>query len=144
MVLALAASVLAVAFPHGKPDGWVLVTPAKKCQTCRKHVFHLSRDRVIERMIRKRFGRAHDDTAVCVAAAESTGDRTRPYHFAPWAHSPTDDHGLFQIHGGLRTYGRRIYHVWFNLNVAWRMSSHGRNWWQWTGTYGRGICHGLS
>ncbi len=95
----------------------------------------------IVREIRHVFGPRHDDTAICLAWRESTGDYMR---FDLTATSPTDDYGLFQIHQGLETYGRRIFGLVFNTQVAYRMSSRGRDFSPWTGTYGRGLCHGLS
>lgn len=73
----------------------------------------------------KVFG-AHAPTALCIASAETGGT------FSPTAVSPTDDHGLFQIHRGLETYGKRIYNVWFNARIAYRMSRGGTNWSPWT------------
>jgi hypothetical protein len=80
---------------------------------------------------------SHAPTAFCLAGYE-TG-----HTYWPGSHSPTNDHGEWQIHDGLRIYGSRIYDIWFNARVAYRMSNGGRDWSPWTGTYGRGLCHGL-
>lgn len=88
------------------------------------------------RVSRVVFG-VHSATAFCIAGYE-TG-RT----YSPFARSSTDDHGEWQIHNGLRIYGRRIYDIWFNARIAYKMSRGGRDWSRWTGTYGRGLCHGL-
>jgi hypothetical protein len=101
----------------------------------------LGSNATIVKEIRHVFGPRHDDTAVCLAGYESTGE---PGHFKLDAVSPTNDYGLFQIHDGLQTYGRRIYGLVFNTSIAYKMSSHGRDFSPWTGTYGRGLCHGLS
>ncbi len=69
---------------------------------------------------------SYASTAFCVAGWE-TGHTYNPY-----AVSKTDDHGEWQIHRGLETYGPRIYNIWFNARVAYRMSRGGRNWAPWT------------
>lgn len=73
----------------------------------------------------KVFG-SHAGVAFCIAGWE-TG-----FTYSPTAVSPTNDHGLWQIHDGLRMYGRAIYNVWFNARIAYRMSHHGTDWSAWT------------
>lgn len=77
------------------------------------------------RVSRAVFGQ-HASTAFCIAGFETGHTYNR------WAVSRTDDHGLFQIHAGLETYGRRIYGVVFNATIAYRMSRGGVDWHQWT------------
>jgi len=112
----------------------------------------------IQQQIRKAFGPKHDDTALCEAAYESTGT---PGHFNPTAVSPTNDHGLFQIHAGDWYHGiegrwvgngkwRRfftlteLHTIQGNIRAAMILSNGGSNWRPWTGTYERGLCHNRS
>ena len=97
-------------------------------------------DRQVERIIESRFG-DRAGAAKCIAAAESNGDYTRPYHYEPRAISPTFDYGLFQINR--KTWGRtfdwsRILDPVYNTEVAWRLSARGRSWGPWSAT--RGYC----
>jgi hypothetical protein len=92
----------------------------------------------ITQQIRANFGPAHDDTALCIANAES--------RLRPWAISPTGDYGLFQVHLSAHPWvdRRRILTIRYAIQVAVRLSHRGRDWQPWTGTYGRGLCHGIS
>lgn len=58
--------------------------------------------------------------AACIAEHESGG--------RPWAVSPTDDWGLWQIHGG----GYAMLNAFANAQRAIAMSGNGTNWSQWT------------
>jgi len=61
--------------------------------------------------------------ALAVMSAESGGN--------PDAISPTDDHGLMQIHKGLLSYGPKIYDPEFNIATAYRMYN-ARGWKPWS------------
>lgn len=128
---------------------------AKK-NVVRKRVHHGSE---IERGIRKVFGPNHDDTAICIAVSESAGPVDgrvwRPgmrVRFNTKAWSKTGDHGLFQAnyyahHSRGETeneFHKRMSNPWYNINWAYRLSREGRDFHAWTGTYGRGLCRGLS
>lgn len=63
--------------------------------------------------------------AACIAMHESTG--------RPWAISPTNDWGLWQIHNG----GYAMLNAYANAQRAIAMSGNGTNWSQWTT---RGFC----
>jgi phage tail protein X len=67
-----------------------------------------------------------------IAMAESGGN--------PWAHSPTNDFGLWQINGG---HGPRLatYDPLGNARAAVAISSNGHNWFPWT-TYTSGAYRG--
>jgi|GEM_PF-2345575 len=49
----------------------------------------------------------------------------------PRAISRTDDHGLFQIHGGYAKYGEKIYDPEFNISLAYNNYYKGRGWTPW-------------
>ena len=49
----------------------------------------------------------------------------------PKAVSATDDHGLFQIHGGYAKYGERIYDPEFNISLAYNHYYKTRGWRPW-------------
>lgn len=49
----------------------------------------------------------------------------------PYSVSRTDDHGLFQIHRGLATYGTRIYDPEFNIKLAYENYYAKRGWRPW-------------
>jgi len=119
----------------------------------------VSRNLQIERAIRKVFGPQHDDTAICIANAESSGPGPQGYwrpgmvmRFNTSAWSQTGDHGLFQAnylahhwpHESEKAFHARMSQTWYNINWAYRLSRDGKSFAAWTGTYGRGLCHGLS
>lgn len=93
---------------------------------------------LVRRLVVRRFtraGRAAVRTALCIVKGESG--------FNPGAISRTDDWGVFQIHRPTwgRSYDwRRILDPVYGVGVGWAMSSRGRDWTPWTGTYGRGAC----
>lgn len=68
------------------------------------------------------------DQAMLVLARESGGN--------PRAVSKTDDHGLFQIHGGLATYGEKIYDPEFNVALAYNNYYKTRGWRPWYSVQG--------
>jgi len=45
--------------------------------------------------------------------------------------SPTDDHGLFQINKGLKTFGKQIYDPEFNVKLAYEGFYAKRGWRPW-------------
>jgi len=63
------------------------------------------------------------DQAMLVMSRESGGN--------PRAVSKTDDHGLFQIHGGYAMYGEKIYDPEFNISLAYNNYYKGRGWTPW-------------
>lgn len=87
--------------------------------------------------IKKVFGR-HAPTALCETQAENR--QQDPKAVSPWG-----DVGLFQInHRWHPQYSvRYLQTVRGNIQAAWSVSKHGTDWTPWTGTYGRGMCHGL-
>jgi hypothetical protein len=120
----------------------------------------LNRTQRIEKAIRDTFGHKYDDTALCIAVMESSGpDRFnrewRPgmeLRFDTDAWSPTGDHGIFQ--GNYLShrwpgesevaFHKRMSRTWYAIQWAWKLSREGTNFSPWTGTYGRGMCRGLS
>ncbi len=98
---------------------------------------HHQSDRALAWVVSTKVFRSHARTAFCLAGAETGGT------YNPRSVSSTDDHGEWQIHKGLQRFGRRIYNIWFNARKAFDMSHGGTDWGPWTGTYGRGLCHGL-
>lgn len=103
----------------------------------------------VDRAIASKFG-AHARTAVCISHAEDPNRGVATV-------SPTNDHGVFQIHvpygaGGVwlgtgrwRTYFTiaQLDTLAGNLRAASILSNHGAQWRAWTGTYARGMCQGL-
>lgn len=104
----------------------------------------------VDGKIRAFFG-VHAATALCESHAE---DPNR----GPAQWSATHDVGLFQIHVDYGAGGRLLGagHPWAryftiaeletvdgNIRAASILSNHGAQWDAWTGTYGRGLCHGL-
>lgn len=63
------------------------------------------------------------DQAMLTMSLESGGN--------PRAISRTDDHGLFQIHGGYAKYGEKIYDPEFNISLAYNNYYKGRGWTPW-------------
>lgn len=63
------------------------------------------------------------DQAMLTMSRESGGN--------PRAISKTDDHGLFQIHGGYAKYGEKIYDPEFNISLAYNNYYKGRGWTPW-------------
>ncbi|MDO8507428.1 MAG: transglycosylase SLT domain-containing protein [bacterium] len=63
------------------------------------------------------------DQAMLTMSRESGGN--------PRAISATDDHGLFQIHGGYAKYGEKIYDPEFNISLAYNNYYKGRGWTPW-------------
>lgn len=74
-------------------------------------------------LVAKYFPPAEVDNALKVLNCESRGD--------PNAKSGTDDHGLFQIHAGLATYGQKIYDPEFNVKLAYNHYFKNRFWQPW-------------
>lgn len=70
------------------------------------------------------------DIALAIMACESGGN--------PTASSPTDDHGLMQIHNGLSLYGAAIYDPAFNIKVAYEKKYKTKNGWRHWTTYKNG------
>lgn len=50
--------------------------------------------------------------------------------------SSTNDHGCFQIHGGLQTYGNKIYDADFNVRLAYGHYYLNRGWTPWMAVKG--------
>lgn len=63
------------------------------------------------------------DQAMLTMSLESGGN--------PRAVSKTDDHGLFQIHGGYAKYGEKIYDPEFNISLAYNNYYKTRGWTPW-------------
>ena len=63
------------------------------------------------------------DQAMLTMSRESGGN--------PRAISATDDHGLFQIHGGYAKYGEKIYDPEFNISLAYNHYYKDRGWTPW-------------
>ncbi|MEK7447837.1 MAG: transglycosylase SLT domain-containing protein [Patescibacteria group bacterium] len=63
------------------------------------------------------------DQAMLTMSRESGGN--------PRAISATDDHGLFQIHGGYAKYGEKIYDPEFNISLAYNNYYKTRGWTPW-------------
>jgi soluble lytic murein transglycosylase-like protein len=63
------------------------------------------------------------NTALSIMACESGGN--------PNAVSHTNDHGLFQINGGLQAYGEKIYNPEFNIKLAYTNYYATRGWQPW-------------
>jgi len=68
------------------------------------------------------------EQAMLVMSRESGGN--------PRAISATDDHGLFQIHGGYATYGEKIYNPEFNVWLAYNNYYKTRGWTPWYSVQG--------
>lgn len=68
------------------------------------------------------------EQAMLVMAKESGGN--------PRAVSATDDHGLFQIHGGYAMYGEKIYDPAFNVALAYNNYYKTRGWTPWYAVQG--------
>lgn len=84
----------------------------------------------IIRIITARFGSA-SWMAICIARRES-GLNPKA---ANWGDSNGGSHGLFQINGiHSWAFGKKkhsIYNAYWNTEVAWRLSRHGKSWGPW-------------
>ena len=88
-------------------------------------------------MIRAVFG-AHGATAVCISHAEDP--RRDPRAISRWG-----DVGIFQVNPRWHPYSvRYLQTVSGSIRAAYAISRGGTDWSAWTGTYGVGMCHGLS
>lgn len=59
--------------------------------------------------------------AMLIMDVESEGGLIPNGNCDPNAISPTNDHGLFQIHNGLALYGQQIYEPAFNTSIAYNV-----------------------
>lgn len=74
-------------------------------------------------LVAKYFPADQVDYALAIISCESSGN--------PSAVSPTNDHGLFQIHNGLDAYGSQIYDPEFNISIAYNNYFKTRGWQPW-------------
>jgi len=79
-------------------------------------------------LVAKYFPANQVDNALLTMSRESGGN--------PRAVSRTNDHGLFQINGGLQTYGEKIYDPEFNVSLAYNHYFKNRGWTPWCAVRG--------
>lgn len=75
-------------------------------------------------LVAQYFPASQVNNALAIMSCESGGN--------PNAKSPTNDHGLFQVHNGLQWHGEKIYEPEYNVSLAYNSYFKPRGWQPWS------------